>query len=246
MGEKFHLAWNTYVPHIKNMFHDLMTNSIYSDVTLVSDDEHEFKVHKFIISACSSVFKSIIDKNHTQNPFIFLRGVNHEELEAILQFVYFGETTFLRNRMSNFLNVAKDLNIKNIVENVDLADSNQIVTYDNQENTDFVEPNVKLEEIEHEENEDQNYKTLDEEDYEVLKKEKLEETKHEKYLKNLRSNVLYCEICDKKFTEKSTLNQHLKVIHNLKKKYPCNHCDYIATQSCNRLRHVKMKHKSIN
>ena len=255
MGDKFHLAWNTYVPHTKEMFSDLMNNSNYSDVTLVSDDEHQFKVHKFILSACSSVFKSIIDKNSSQNPFIFLRGMNHQELEAILQFIYLGETEFPRDKMSNFLNVARDLNIKNIAENVELATSKQDiddVVQGTQENTAFVEPNIKLEEVmqeeEIEEKVDENYETLDEEDYQSLKEE-MEEAKPE-YIGKLKTNVpvyinrIKCDLCDKQFNEKSTLNQHLKIVHNLKKKYPCPHCDYIATQSCNRQRHVRIKHKS--
>ena len=44
--------------NLTSSLRDLFTNTSYSDVTLVSDDQIQFQAHKFVLSACSSVMKS--------------------------------------------------------------------------------------------------------------------------------------------------------------------------------------------
>ena len=62
MSEKFNLTWHTFVTHGRELFKELMETQQYSDVTLVSDDNFTFKAHKFMLSACSPVFKNILDQ----------------------------------------------------------------------------------------------------------------------------------------------------------------------------------------
>ena len=93
MGEKFNSTWHNFSSHGKELFKDLLESQEFTDVTLVSDDQHQYKVHKFILSACSTVFNQILTSNPL-NTSIYLRGINHEELESILQFTYLGEATF--------------------------------------------------------------------------------------------------------------------------------------------------------
>jgi len=73
MGKKFNLTWHTFSSHGQELFKDLMESQEFSDVTLVSDDQHQYKVHKFILSACSNVFKKILTSNPL-NTSIYLRG----------------------------------------------------------------------------------------------------------------------------------------------------------------------------
>merc|ERR1711873_89221 len=82
------------------------------DVTLVSDDQTQFKAHKIVLSACSPVFKKIIESNPSQHPLIYLRGIQSYEMESILQFMYLGEGKFYQERMGEFIKVAKDLEVK--------------------------------------------------------------------------------------------------------------------------------------
>ena len=117
MGEKLNLTWQTFLSHGKDLFRDLLVRQEFTDVTLVSDDQHQYKVHKFILSASSTVFNRILTSNPL-NTSIYLRGIHHEELESILQFIYLGEATFYHERMNEFLNVAKNLDIKEIGKNV--------------------------------------------------------------------------------------------------------------------------------
>merc|ERR1712098_660831 len=73
-------------------------------------------------SASSPVFKNIIKNNGLQNSCIYLRGIKSFEIDAILQFIYQGEATLYQERMNEFLDVAKSLEIKEISkDNNDLA-----------------------------------------------------------------------------------------------------------------------------
>ena len=114
MARKYTLNWQTFTDHLQLMFKDLYEDEKHSDVTLVCDDQTQFKAHKIVLSACSPVFKKIIDNNPSQHPLIYLRGIQSYEMESILQFMYLGEGKFYYERMAEFIKVAKDLEVKEI------------------------------------------------------------------------------------------------------------------------------------
>ena len=78
MGEKFKLTWHTFSSHGQELFKNLMEPQEFTDVTLISDDHHQYKVHKFVLSACSTAFRKILSSN-SLNSSIYLRGIHHEE-----------------------------------------------------------------------------------------------------------------------------------------------------------------------
>ena len=113
--EKYKLSWNTYSDHLREMMKEMMTSDIYTYVTLVCDDKKQLKAHRNILSACSPVFKDIlqIDTRNIQ-PMIYLRGIEHSEMESILQFIYFGEASFYECRLDELLLVAKSLGVREL------------------------------------------------------------------------------------------------------------------------------------
>ena len=128
MAEKYTLNWHTFSEHLQSMFKDLYEEEKYSDVTLVCDDQTQFKAHKIVLSACSPVFKKIIDNNPSQHPLIYLRGIQSYEMESILQFMYLGEGKFYYERMGEFVKVAKDLEVKEISKGVEIPNVEEDVT----------------------------------------------------------------------------------------------------------------------
>ena len=112
--EKYSLTWHTYSDHLRSMMKELMMNEDFSDVTLVTEDKKHIKANINILSTCSPVFKDILKKDRNSSPIIYLRGVQHFEMESIMQFIYLGEATFHEERMDEFLAVAKSLEIKNL------------------------------------------------------------------------------------------------------------------------------------
>merc|ERR1712235_98658 len=107
------------------MFKDLYQEGRNTDVTLVSDDQTQFKAHKIVLSACSPVFKKIIDSNPSQHPLIYLRGIQSYEMESILQFMYLGEGKFYYERMGEFLKVAKELKVKEISKGTEMKNEEE-------------------------------------------------------------------------------------------------------------------------
>ena len=59
--EKYNLNWHTYSDHLREMLYEMKKRSELTDVTLICDDKTQFKVHKVVLSTCSTVFKSIIN-----------------------------------------------------------------------------------------------------------------------------------------------------------------------------------------
>ena len=84
--EQFNLNWHTYSDHLKEMMGNIMNSHKSADVTLVCDDKTKFKAHKFVISACSPLFQSIIDElPQKEDSLIYLRGVQPQEMKSILR-----------------------------------------------------------------------------------------------------------------------------------------------------------------
>ena len=131
--QKCNLNWHTYSDHLREMLHEMMKSDYLTDITLVTDDRVHLKAHKIVLSACSVVFKSIINEI-PENSVIYLRGIQYQEMKSILEFMYLGLATFDRNRIDEFMKVAKNLEIKVISENFEFDTSQDNMESKNIEN----------------------------------------------------------------------------------------------------------------
>ena len=96
---------------------DIMIMDDFMDVTLVCDDRTEFRAHRNILSAFSSVLNQLFLLNAKSNQsVVFLRGIKQQEMKSILNFIYLGEVSFNQSRMDEFLAVADILDIKELKE----------------------------------------------------------------------------------------------------------------------------------
>merc|ERR1712214_126635 len=122
----------TYSDHLRGILKEMSSDDSFADVTLVTDDKKQIKAHRNILSACSSVFKEILQINTNNNhPIIYLRGIQYPEMESILQFIYLGEAKFYEERMNEFLNVAKSLDIRELAKGIEDGDETSAVNEDN-------------------------------------------------------------------------------------------------------------------
>jgi len=128
--EKCALKWKHLISNLSSSLSDVFTENSYSDVTLVGDDLIPFQAHKFILSALSPVLKNILLDNPHSHPLIYLRGVKHQELESILQFIYLGEISVYPGNMNRFIETAKDLQIKKLAETVITGNAEPLVDFD--------------------------------------------------------------------------------------------------------------------
>ena len=65
--ENFNVSWHNYSEHLRDMLEDMSSDDSFADVTLVTDDKKQIKAHRNILSACSSVFKEILQINTNNN-----------------------------------------------------------------------------------------------------------------------------------------------------------------------------------
>ena len=97
---------------------------------------------------CSTVFKNIIESLPQNSSVIYLRGIQHQEMESILEFMYLGVATFYQVRMNEFLNVAKNLEIKEISKDVELNEEEEANDVPDVSETTDQQSNEKEEDIE--------------------------------------------------------------------------------------------------
>ena len=245
--EKYSLTWHTYSDHLKGMMKELMMNEDFSDVTLVTEDKKQIKANIAILSACSPVFKEMLKKDKNSKPTIYLRGIQHYEMESIIQFVYLGEATFYEERMVEFLDVAKSLEIKQLC-NAETESNNEpkdLVQSDTC--SEVVEEGIFTDDIEKQPQ--QKYKRKD---FNVNGKYGCDWcTKTYSSIQGLilhkesvHQGVKYsCDKCDYQATQSSSLAVHIKSKHE-GVKYSCDQCDYQASAQCNLTRHIKTMHKA--
>merc|ERR1712126_10794 len=104
----YNIIANQFETHSKRILSDLINSNEFTDVTFVCDDQMQLSAHKSVISSSSPVLKTIISNNPHPNPLIYLRGIHHSDLQALLQYIYLGETNIPEDRLTHFLNLAKE------------------------------------------------------------------------------------------------------------------------------------------
>ena len=113
-SEQLNLSWNEFEKCASNTFKELLEETDFADVTLVSDDLFQIKAHKVVLSACSSVLKKILQVTPKQNPVIFLGGIPYKEMKCLIQFMYLGQTEINEDDLNIFMNAAAKLDIRGL------------------------------------------------------------------------------------------------------------------------------------
>ena len=226
--EKYNLNWHTHSDHLKDMLHEMMKSDELTDVTLVCDDMRQLKAHKIVLSACSSVFRKIIEHLPDKNSVIYLRGIQHQEMESILEFMYMGVATLLQERMNEFFSVAKSLEIKEIRMDAGF--------YDEQVNTkDGIEIPQK--------GGDSKSEVIDDPPNElVMTREDKDTTDDPLLLKT--DGKFQCNQCNQQFTRKDSLIVHIQSIHE-GVKYACSQCNQQFSAKGNLTTHIQSIHEGV-
>ena len=116
--ESFLLKWKFHKNSVNSAIRGEAQHNKFTDVTLVSDEMIEFKVHKSVLGASSSVMKKILLENPHEHPFIYLNGVKEQTVHNFLQLVYFGEATLsfhlYEDNIENFLKTVEEFKLTEI------------------------------------------------------------------------------------------------------------------------------------
>ena len=117
-GEKFCLKWNEFEVNIGVAFRELREDKDFFDVTLACSDGEQLQAHKVILSACSPFFRNVLRRNPHAHPLLYLKGVKHQDLKSILDFMYHGEVNVAQDNLNSFLGVAEELKVKGLTQNL--------------------------------------------------------------------------------------------------------------------------------
>ena len=247
--EKYNLNWDTYSDHLRQMLHNMLKSTELTDVTLICDDKKQLEAHKIVLSACSSVFRTIINDLPKKSSVIYLRGIKSQDMESILEFMYLGVATLYHERINDFVKVAKDLEITDIskneqylIKNRDILDKSNLYT---EEDTQMVIPcnsgvqdNSETDHNNLRQKHKVSYKICSTCDFQTNSSAVLKEHKR----KHTGEKPLVCKWCDIGFRQKKTLQNHER-LHTGEKPFQCKECDKKFAQRTSLNVHTQNHHK---
>ena len=108
------MKWNDFQENMSTAIGSLRVDSDLTDVTLACEDGHQLQAHKVILAASSPFFQDIFKLNKHAYPLIYMRGIKPEELEAIMDFLYYGEANIFQENLETFLIIAQELSLKGL------------------------------------------------------------------------------------------------------------------------------------
>ena len=186
----------------------------FKDVSLACEGG-KVSAHKVILSGCSAVLRSILQKNPHPHPLIYFRGVNLIDLRALLDFIYKGECLVSSDNLTSFLALAEELKVNGLSESKQASEPDG--TPPPQENN-----NINMDELLTVR--DENSKDKEEKCDDTIPDEAM-------LLANIseeigpKGRMFKCDLCSKTVNSKYNLLSHLESKHFPGMfSYKCKHC----------------------
>ena len=262
-AEMINFNWDSHSQHVRKFMKDMISSDSFKDVTILCDDQKHIRAHRNILAGFSPVFKEIFRSNDYygggNNPTVFLRGIKHEDLLAIVKYIYEGEVVIHQDRVGQFLSASKSLRIQELSmrDEVDnnfeklqrlnelskRKESDDVETVDVKKALKRGRPKIKGETIATTEQSGSENECLQEEELNNDIDIKDEEGKIYSY--NTRgmasSRVLTCNECLYESSKVSHMKRHIYSVH-LGLRINCQLCDYQALSKEKLKGHIQKKH----
>ena len=239
--KKQNFVWTDFHEDNLRTRKELFNKGHFADVTLISDDFKTFNVHRSILFPASNLLRQLLLMEQCKREAIlYLKGVKSQFLDAILQFIYFGEVSVPEVQVKNFIKCAKDLDLKSFsadvpitqseVENCALSEEDENITRnDNISNFTGPLPDHSWTKTE---------KPLN-------KSRSIPGPKNEKEMEN---SLYQCEKCEYISKDATNLKIHVKRLHirasSVIAKYSCDKCTYTNVNPSKMKLHKETKHSS--
>merc|ERR1711915_1034362 len=107
------LSWNNHKSTFCHILANLREKDRYTDCTLACEGQF-YPVHKLVLSTCSEYFENIFERTPCKHPFIVLKDVKCDELEALLSYMYAGVVNVAQNDLARLIKTAELLQIKGL------------------------------------------------------------------------------------------------------------------------------------
>jgi hypothetical protein len=232
-----------FVELSQNVFSDLQNDNDFLDVTLVCNGDKQIQAHKVVLASFSSFFKSLLRNNPHQHPLIYPKGLEMEDLQAIITFIYTGEVTVSEESLDNILEISRDLEIKGLFE--DDTDSDKVKVSRKQEDKHPTKDNNTscLEN-----SDDYHLRNFSDE---TIKTEVIKSDLPTKYVgdefnletdtKIKKERIYSCNQCDYEATHSALLWRHKSTAHT-NQSYACDQCSHTTNSKDSLLRHKRNRH----
>ena len=112
--EKFCLKWNDFQQNVACSFGSLRKAPDFSDVTLATEGNQHIEAHKVLLASASPFFREVLLANTHSHPLIYMRGLKHHILAAVVDFIYLGETNVVQEELEAFLALAEELQLRGL------------------------------------------------------------------------------------------------------------------------------------
>lgn len=263
------LQWDSHTAHFRSLLQDLMITNNFSDVTLVCEDQTMLRAHRNILSAGSKVLKDIFlfeDKNLIggRQSVIHFRGVNHAVMQAILEYIYLGETAVPVDGTNAFLIAAKALGVKDCIEertqydDVETTENNEIsgsfecnkytipnddintkqdLTKNVMEGENFENQKIQMDVSEKKVATPKKPRQITIGFNEVISSLKIKE--------EVDTEIEECPKCDFKSDDRKAFRIHIEFAHD-GVKYHCHNCDFKTTVSNELDLHIDSEHMEVD
>ena len=247
--EKFSLKWNDFSSNVQKSFQNLRKEEDFFDITLVGDDSKHVTAHKLVLASSSEYFKKIFSKNKKyfqSHAMICLEGLNQNDLNNVLDYIYHGEIQIYQHDLDRFLGIAKRLRLEGLI-----GGEEQFKDENNCKADPTVEENV-LTELENFEGPQKQYQmTKDDrikekpvvsvQSSDIQSLEELDQKVEESYSRN-SDGLFACHYCPKIFKNKGHAKEHVE-IHFEGLAFPCQFCDSILRSRSSLRTHYNKCHK---
>ena len=103
------VSWSEFSSSVPKLLNCHRIEDRFTDVTLISDDNEQFKAHKLVLSSGSKFFDKILGDISHSHPVIFLDSVYSGDLNNVLEYIYNGEIMVPEADLQTFLKLATRL-----------------------------------------------------------------------------------------------------------------------------------------
>ena len=252
MAAKVCFQFADFKENISESFQSLRKNDDFADVTLACEDGQQIEAHKFILAASSTFFKNLLRKNNHVHPLIYLRGVNLEDLVAIVDFLYFGETSIWKGNLESFLNIAEELKLKGLTNENEPKENVESKENTFTENQPVIKPKKlpKKEKSEHNDSSSTGFDTLavptyfekDLLEYDEKVRSLMQKTDNWRQTRDGKKEKSWvCKVCDKE-GRGSNITDHIEIHHMENRQIPCKFCEQIFETRMALRAHVRTLH----
>ena len=215
----------------EHILNSINLNDNFANVTLKGEDKESFEAHKLVLGASSPVLKELLIDVKETNIVLLLSGYKNQVISDLMQFIYFGEVYVKCEKILDFLDILRQLEI-DVGDNFAEKFVTNITSEEEKPTKDEVAFQNKKEKIRKLENSE-----------EFIDDDELERYGFQRQI-SVNMDGTYCKICNSSFKSTFGLKTHNDSIH-LKIKHICTICERSFAQKASLNLHIRSLHDGI-